>query len=701
MAGDSYFAELRKRRVFRAAAIYFAVAWGLTEVIVTISEQLFLPNWVPTLSVIVFVVGFPVAMILAWTFDITAEGILRTEISSRRGAVTIVASMVLLISGTAGLFLLIRPAMEQALPGASGHSLSPHSVAVLPFENISRREDDFYLSEGLGDELRDQLSRVKGLQIAARSSSIAVRNQAVGAIEMASTLGVAYLIEGSLRRNGPRLAISVQLIDGGTGLAVWSDNYERGRLEIIDVQQDIARQIVTIVSPDAASAALAAPATLDSSANDLMLLARHYENQVRDRQVRDDETLLKAVRLYREATVADPQSALAHSRLAGALLYLGDIEAAEAPIMTALSLNPDLSEVQNTLGELFWARGDPEAGAAFKRAVELNPNNVDALHNYANLTWLNPVGDMSYIDAEELYRRAVELDRLSLSRHAALGDYLGKDGQWDAVRPVIDDIQELFDDSESRRLVGWLYELIGEIDLTIAWTLKAQQLEPDNPDHVEKLADLFALLGDTETALRLVPSPDLGLLYRLRRYGQLIDIAEFRMIEEPDDIAVRYVLAFAYVATGSFESAIRVLSATGLPDSVLEDRARSLVEFEAFHTLMDALAGSGIPDAVELGRALAQWNEDETWYGDIGAIALYRGCTRAILGRHEEALQVLARMKEGRRLQPLAVLQDSWCFQQYKDEPVYQDVVNDQIMRRAALRERLPATLAEFGLNMP
>ena len=113
MAKRSPFSELRHRKVVQTAAIYGAVAWGVTEVIVTIVEQLFLPQWLSTLAVIFFVVGFPVAMFLAWTFDLTHEGLRRTEIRSGRGTASIAVSMLLLIAGTAGLFLLIRPTMEQ------------------------------------------------------------------------------------------------------------------------------------------------------------------------------------------------------------------------------------------------------------------------------------------------------------------------------------------------------------------------------------------------------------------------------------------------------------------------------------------------------------------------------------------------------------------------------------------------------------
>ena len=701
MADDSFFAELRKRRVFRAAAIYGAVAWGLTEVIVTIVEQLYLPPWVATVSVIVFVVGFPVAMFLAWTFDITSEGIRRTEIGSRRGAASIIGSVALLIAGTAGLFLLIRPAMEQADGDLREVALIPNSIAVLPFENVSRREADYYLSGGLGDELRDQLGRMPGIRMAARSSSIAAHNQAVGAIEMAAKLGVAFLVEGDLRRNGSRLSISVRLIDGSTGLSVWSDAYVLGRLELLDAPQDIARRVVGTVLPDTPTIPIAAPITLNPTANDLLLLARYKENEVRSRPVVDSETLLEAIQLYRQATQSDPDSALPQSRLAAALLYLGDIEAAEAPVMRALELDPELSEVQNTLGVFYWARGEPEFREAFEKAVELDEDNVDALHNLANARWMSMTGKEEDDGAEDLFRRAVDLDKLSLSRYAALGEYLGQAAKWDKLRPVINDIRERFDDAEAQRVIGLLHEFLGEVDLAIAWTLLARQMDPDNPDHDDKLADLFALIGDTETALRLAPSPTMSLMSHFRRYDAMIEIGEDRIFEEPGDVETRYLLAFAYGATGAHEQAIHVLSSTGLPDTVLNDQARSLLEYDGFHILMDALAGSGIPEAVESGKALAEWNESTYWYGDVYAIGVYRACTRIIIGRHDEALEVLLLTKESPRLYPLTMLHDFWCFQQYKDEPVYQDVLNFQLERRAALRRKLPDTLAEFGLTRP
>ncbi len=702
MPEQSFFRELQKRKVVQAAAIYVAVAWGVTEIVVTVVEQLFLPQWVSTLAVIGFVVGFPIAMFLSWTFDITPDGIHRTEVSSRRGKASIAFSMLLLVAGTAGLFMLIKPAVDGTGPRERAVDIAENSIAVLPFENAGGNANDAYLSEGLSDELRNQLSRVPELRIAARSSSVAAVERGMDAKLASESLGVFYLVEGSMRRTGNRLRVSVQLIEGHTGYAVWSDAFVRGSNELLNVQQTIAEQIVQRIVPEAETV-VTSPATRDADANELMLLANYYERQVRARQEVDTDKLLEAIRLYREATALDPDSALAHSRLAGALLYLGDIEAAEAPIFKALSINPGLSEVQNTLGEYYWVQGLPEARIAWRKAVEIDPFNADALANYAHLVSIS-VEDARLgtgtTTAIQLFRRALELDPLSLDRHAALGELLGKFGYPEEVRPVIRNIQAVFDDAESFRVVALLYELIGEVDHAIAWTIKARDLEPANPDHVAKLADLYALIGDADTALSLEREPNLAVLFHLRMWDDFIDTAELMMFDQPENIELRYALAIAYVATGAFEQAIHVLRSTGLPNTVLEGNARTVSDIEAMTTLTNALIGSGLPEAVEAGQTLAADNNEVESWGDIGWVALFSSCNLAMAGRHEEALELLPRIKESPMLRRPALIWDFHCFDQYAEEPAYLDVLNDQEARRAALRARLPETLAELGVSL-
>jgi TolB-like protein/Flp pilus assembly protein TadD len=692
MTGRSFFSELKRRKVVQTAAIYGAVAWGVTEVAVTVVEQLFLPQWVSTLAVIGFVVGFPVAMFLAWTFDLTREGLQRTTINSRRGKTSIAVSLLLLVAGTAGLFFLIRPSLETREADTVAVGIMPNSIAVLPFENLGLDAKNSYLGDVLSDELRDQLGRIPGLRVAARSSSIAVMERAADAKSVSGQLGVALIVEGRLRQQGQKLSVSVQLIEGSTGLSLWSESFERDPRELLLLQQAIAEPIVRLALPGAEDI-VAEPATRNVSANELMLLARHYEQIVRDKQEVDAETLNQAIRLYSEAIVADPNSALAQSRLAGALLYAGDLESAEAPIFKALTLDPNLSEVQHTLGLYYYVRGLPGAGAAFKRAVELNPNNPDALENYGKWIWVQGKTE----GVAELFRRSVELDPLSLARHGLLGAFLALEATTQDALEVIVKVEELFDGPEAYRRIGELREYIGQVDQAIAWTIRARDLEPGNEDHRGRLAELYAVIGDFDTALTLEPVPGLALLYRMRRYQDLIEIGEFLVIEQPQDMVARQLLAFAYTATGQFELALRMLQSTGLPGSVFEG-VRSSRDIEGFVMLMDATYGAGIIDiAVDLAKFWV--NRDVAvsvdWWRDV-----LQTCGYSVLGNHDEVLNRLVRIRQSPRLPIDSVLKDSVCFAAYAENPEYMETLHLLEERKKALRDRLPATLAEFGVKL-
>jgi len=693
MLGSSFFKELRRRKVLQAAAIYGAVAWGVTEVVVTVVEQLFLPQWVATLAVIFFVVGFPIAMFLAWTFDFTSEGIRRTAVSSRRGAASIVFSMALLLAGTAGLFFLIKPGLESRAPAGNVTKLSPNSLAVMPFDYSGPNPDDSYLGPGLSDELRDQLGRVDGLRIAARSSSIAAVQEGTDAKATALKLGVAHLLEGNMRRHGNVLRVSVQLIDGVSGLAIWNDTFDRDRRELLNVQQDIAAAVVHTVLPGS-SQPIAGPATRNATANELMLLARHYEQQVREREDVDIETLQKAVRYYRSATEADPESALAQSRLAGALLYLGDIDGAEARASAALLLNPKLAEVQYTFGKILFARGSPNMGEPLARAVELNPNLPDAIADYAFWYWWN-VGPEG---VTELYQRALDLDPLNPARYAALGSFLAVSDRPDEALALAERAQTTFNDATAYRAIAHIYDLTGDVDHAVAWTIKARDAEPDNALHVEKLAELYTDIGDYETAIALDPDVGVGLLFKMRRYDEMIEKAELRMIDFPEDVQMRVYLAFAYNATGRFDAAIRMITTSGVLNSYSHTR-RNTEESDAFTVLLNAAYGSG---EIERARELSEWTQVTHYHADWSYwwVVLGRACIQAILGHDNEVRRLFQRALKSNLLAWEPMLKDQQCFKKFADDPAYLAVVKHFDDRRAMLRERLPVTLARYGVSL-
>ena len=696
MAEDSFIAELRKRKVVQAAAIYVAVAWGVTEVVVTVVEQLFLPQWVATLAVIFFVVGFPVAMFLSWMFDVTPDGIQRTTLTSRRGTASVALSMALLVAGTAGLFLLIKPALDERAPADDVVAASPNSIAVLPFDYSGPNPDDSYLGPGLSDELRDQLGRVDGLRIAARSSSLVAVREGTDAKAMALKLGVTHLLEGHMQRQGNVLRVSVQLIDGMSGLAIWSDTFRRGPRELLNVQQDIAEAVVRNVLPGS-DQVIVKPATSNATANELMILARHYEQQVRERQDVDPVLLQRAVQLYRDATEADPESALAFSRLAVAQMFLGDIEAAGVSAMEALELDPGLAEAHNAYGNYLFALGRPNMGEPLARAVELNPNLPAALHDYAHWRWYNRGHD----GVRELYGRALELDPLNVERYATYASFLALNDQAREAREVVERMAAMFDGAPAYRAIANVLDQLGDVDHAIAWTIKARDAEPEDLLHTEKLAEYYIDIGDYETAHELVPEMGVGLLFKMQQYDEMIDKAELLMIEYPEDVELRVFLAIAYVAVERFDDAIRIISTSGLLDSIA-NAWRGPREWEGYWAVMNAAYGSG---RIDTARELGDWWMTVRYHADkvvtpVWWVALSVACIRAITGDDDEVRSRFRRSLEGNYLAWRPMVEDAQCFKRFAGDPDFEAVIRHFEERRTFLRERLPATLAQHGVSL-
>jgi len=693
MPEQSFFAELRKRKVVQAAAIYGVVAWSVTEVVVTVVEQLFLPQWVSTLAVIFFVVGFPVAMFLSWAFDLTADGVQRTTVSSRRGTTSIGLSMLLLVAGTAGLFLIIKPEIIENEKEEVAADIAPQSVAVLPFDFSGPNPADSHLGSGLSDELRDQLGRVERMGIAARSSSIAAAQKGVGAKSMAQLLGVATILEGSIRRQGNVLTVSVALIDGKSGLAIWNDTFKRGPRELLNVQQEIAESVVREVMPDS-DQVIVETATQDATANELMILARHYEQQAREREDVDPELLQRAVELYRDATQADPESALAHSRLAVAQMFLGDIDSAGVSANRALDLDPGLAEAHNAYGKYLFATGSARMGESLEKAAKLNPNLPDALADYAYWNWFN-VGPEGVAD---LYERALKLDRLNVARYAALGKFLVLNDRPDDARDVVDQMIFLFDSAAGYRAIAEVLSILGDVDHSIAWTIKARDAEPENPLHVQRLAEFYTDIGAYETAHALEPDLGIGLLFKMRRYDEMIAKAEDRYWDYPEDVQLQIYLAKAYNAKGQFDDALNWIKISGVLDKIAND-LRGPEDYDAFNAMTNAAYGSG---KIETVRELIQLNRDNHYTGDSSDwwVALGVGCQYAIVGDDEEVYRRFERAKEGKNLAWEPMLKDAPCFKRFVEDPVYLSTVRHFDELRAMLRTRLPETLAQYGVSL-
>jgi len=574
----------------------------------------------------------------------------------------------------------------------------PNAIAVLPFENAGGDHGDDYLSEGISDDLRDQIAALRELRVAARRSSVAFRDSRAAPGEIAQELGVARLVEGRLKRKGDRISVSVELVDARSGFRLWSRTYDRASQDLVLIERTLARDLIQHLSPWRTE--LSEPFAVSfqqSAAHDLILLGRQYEQRLGEQQLVDDPILAKAIELYEQAVEIDPVSAEAHARLGSMLLYRGDIAQAEPHILEALNLDPGRGETFTTLGLYFWAVRADGIGAAYRRAIELNPSDADALSYFASWTWLQGNAD----EAVVYYRAALAVDPLSLKRYADLGYKLAFQGSRAEALEVLDRLQERFPTAPGYLAAARIHEALGDFDEAIACALSALELRPGDEDVTGQVAELLARVGAVDEAALFEPEPGMGQLFWERRYQDLADLAEALSLDKPGDQNLSYLLAFAYGALGRHDRAVAKLEAAGLPAAAISESRRA-DDLHALHTYMGSLAKLGREDEarwlaswiIDLNRKLLPTEGRGGWLPHLS-----QSCALVLLGRQEEALVELERLPELPTVPWLPWLQDLACFDPVKNEPRYTAVLAATQSRVTAVRARLPQTLARHGFR--
>ncbi len=399
------FSELRRRRVFRVAGVYLVAAWALLQVSTTIAPLLSLPAWAPRLVLFLLIVGFPVALVLAWAYDITPEGLQRTDSQATpapaaarvRGGhrvAYLTAAVVILLIGVgayarwggrdapAGAATVVAAAATDAIT----------SVAVLPCENLSGNKENEYFSDGIAEEILDALAQVPGLRVPAWTSSVQLKSKAVPVPDAARQLRVGAILECSIQRQGNSARIDVRLAKGANGYLIWRQSYERELKDAFAVEDEISHAIADTLQVRLAGAApsVARAGTTNPQAHDLYLLGLAQWHR------RGRAAVRNAAEYFQRAIVADPRFARAHAGLALAYVVFGvygagpDAEylprAAEAA-RAAVALDSMLPEAHVALGNVY-LRFDldwPASEREFRRAIRLNPNDATAHEWFALL----------------------------------------------------------------------------------------------------------------------------------------------------------------------------------------------------------------------------------------------------------------------------------------------------------------------------
>jgi TolB-like protein len=300
MKNSNFFAELKRRNVYKVAVAYIVAGWALAQGIAQVFPVFDVPNWIVRLIVLLIIVGFPVALALSWAFEITPEGLKRTEdvdpavqprAKSRAWIYIAVVGALLSI----GLFFLGRFTVSQS-PKSPGKS-----IAVLPFVDMSQGKDQEYFCDGISEEILDTLAKVEGLRVVARTSSFSFKGRSADVAEVATKLNVATVLEGSLRRNGNRIRISAQLI-ARDGFHLWSETYDRELQDVFAMQDEITRAIVDALKIKLALAPTI-PAAHDTEAHDFYLQGLYFANKS------DEKSLRRALVCFQHALGKEPTSA--------------------------------------------------------------------------------------------------------------------------------------------------------------------------------------------------------------------------------------------------------------------------------------------------------------------------------------------------------------------------------------------------------
>jgi len=461
------------------------------------------------LVVLLLVIGFPIALIIAWAFELTPEGLKRTDFadelptkSARSRAWIYVVIIAAAIS--VGLFFLGRHTSKQSEAGQA----PVKSIAVLPFENLSHDPDNAYFAEGVKDELLARLSKVADLKVISIRSTEQLKVSADDLTQIARKFGVANILAGSVQRSSDQVRVNVQLVKGETNAHLWADTFDRKLTDIFAIESDVAKTIAEKLQAKLTGSeerAISVEPTSNSQAHELYLKGRYLWNR------RTAENLKKALSYFEQAAEKDPNYALAYVGIAdtcglfpvyGAGAPQEYLPRAKAAAEKALALDDSLAEAHASMGLIYYSyfKG-AESVKEFERAIELNPNYATAHHWYGRLT-LVMIGRLDRAMAEA--KRAYELDPVSPIIHADLG------GVSLAARRYDEAIQQLRATLEvdpefywAHRWLGMALELKGDTEGAIAEYKRAIELN-DDPSTLAFLAHAYASIGHHEEARQLL-----------------------------------------------------------------------------------------------------------------------------------------------------------------------------------------------------
>jgi TolB-like protein/Flp pilus assembly protein TadD len=567
------FAELKRRNVYKVAVAYAVVAWLTIQAASIFLPAFNAPQWAMQVFILILVVGFPIALVFSWAFEITPEGIVRESqvaadqsITHHTGRKIVALTIVLAVVATGLLIFQLIRARSTPPPAAT---ISNKSIAVMPFDNLSGDPQNAYFSEGVQDEILTRLAKIAELKVISRTSTQRFKSAPTDLRQIAQQLGVANILEGSVQKANDQVRVNVQLINALTDAHLWADTYDRKLTDIFAVETEIAKAVADVLKAKLTGSeehVIAARPTENTEAHQLYLKGRFFWNK------RTGNDLKKSIDYFQQAIAADPNYALAYAGVADGYVWLPGYTVgtprdcypkAAAAAKRALELDDTLAEARTSLALAFWLYNFDfsQAIREFQRAIELNPNYAIAHQQYGNNT-LSALGRFDEAIAEG--KRAVELDPLSLVINADLGtDYYYARRYDEAIAQVRKTLEMDPGFYIAHLGLGQMLDAKGAHDAAIAECQKARALN-DDPAVLGVLARAHGLSGNKTEAEKIL--------------DQLKELSKLRYV-------AAYSFALVYLGLGNKEEALRWL------EQSYQDRAGSDIGYIRVDPLLDPLRG--------------------------------------------------------------------------------------------------------------
>jgi TolB-like protein/Flp pilus assembly protein TadD len=592
---NSFLEELKRRNVVRVAILYAVIGWLVLQVADLAMPRLGIPPWGVSLVIMLVVLGFPLALVLAWAFELTPEGIKRTHEVEHHESITHLTGrkldfLIIGVLAAALLFVVVDSYVlrEPAASGTQALSTAPSptliSIAVLPFVDMSQAKDQEYLTDGISEELLNVLARVEGFKVAGRTSAFSFKGRHDDLRTIGQKLGVENILEGSVRKQGDRIRVTAQLVKATDGYHLWSDTYDRQLGDVFAIQEDIARQVVSAIrrtlGKDSTTQGVALPDEERPTSN-----VEAYTHYLRGQYLlrpRERAGMEAALKEFERAVALDPAFARAHVGIANSLNLLvnyrhrdlGSTEQRiEEELDRALALQPDLGQAYAVKAMILSEKLAPasEQIPLLERATAANPS--DSL----TLVWLaGAYGEVGRAeDGLSTYRRAYAIDPLAptlLLNYALASD---RYGQPETAQRLVDELAAV--QPGSMMLFNTRVQLATQaarFDEFIRWTAALNKLDPEDAGPHERLAFGYEWLGDAAAARRhaarltaLAPGSARELTPRIElqvREGKLADAAALiqagnrQFGSEPQFLRSR---AEYEAAAGEYERALQTLLA--------------------------------------------------------------------------------------------------------------------------------------------